>query len=68
MGFTAEKFPVLPAKVNARVRNVAAGMSKETEDAAVQDVLEELLSLPAAKPATAGLQRSQTMGAPSTSK
>ena len=69
MGFTTDKFPALPTKVNTRVRNVAGGMSKAQEDTAVQEVLEELLSQPATKPPTpAGLQRSHTVGGPSTSK
>lgn len=63
MGFTADKFPNLPSKVTARVRGVTGEVSKDTEDTAVQDILEELLSQPAPSP-SAGLRRSHTTNIP----
>lgn len=53
-------------KVNARVQRMAGDNTREAEDAAVTDVLEELLAHPAAPQAAAsgsgnGLKRSFTM-------
>ena len=59
MGFTSATNPNLAMKVHARVGRMAGNTSQEAEDAAVADVLEELLALPAASGAN-GLKRSNT--------
>ena len=75
MGFTSADYPVLPAKVNIRVSRLEetrkskgeAEVSREAEDSAIAEVVEELLSQPsrpsAAESSTAGtsnLRRSNT--------
>ncbi|PCH33946.1 hypothetical protein WOLCODRAFT_63503 [Wolfiporia cocos MD-104 SS10] len=53
MGFTETAYPSMPKKVRARVpRN--AELSPDAEDAAVMDVLEELLQLSPQKPVASG--------------
>ena len=66
MGFTTSKHPELQSKVNARIRKVTGDMNQQEEDAAVQDILEELLTQqPSGSSAPAsGLRRSQTLNMP----
>ncbi|KAI0347841.1 hypothetical protein BDW22DRAFT_1321043 [Trametopsis cervina] len=63
MGFTADKHANLPAKVSAHVHRMNDITSREAEDKAVADVVEELLAepQPGASASGANLSRSQTM-------
>jgi hypothetical protein len=71
MGFTTTSYPTLQVKVNAKVAKLEearrnaneAEITKTKENAAVAEVVEELLTEPAAGPSTTGgssLRRSQT--------
>ena len=66
MGFTSVMYPNLQGKVIARVFGMQGDSSREAEDAAVTDVLEELLAQPVNAEGEAsgsgnGLKRSFTL-------
>lgn len=65
MGFTVGTYPSIPSKVQARAGHIPVSGNnkeeKEAEDAAVADVVEELLAMPQASGSGGGgLKRSQT--------